>query len=254
MPGTRGRCTPGHLRRAVRGCDAGAAGGDDHVVRRRRRRSQRRLHRLTVGDHLRAVDLEAQLGQRGRRAADRCGPRRRRRPPGWRRSPPAPLMTASAPLASRRSARRSCASTRTSVMRRRRVDRLDHVDQRQAGDGHAGQRLHLDPVRSAVRTVAEIATASSATCSVDVDPVHGDRVAERDQVGRALGRLDAGDPGHRDRVTLGHPAGRAAAAPPRPRRAPARSRSRVRAVTSLPDTSTMRAAPDSSTWVKPLGS
>ena len=36
------------------------------------------------------------------------------------------------------------ASTRTSVMRGGLVDRLDHVDQRQRGDGDAGQRLHLD--------------------------------------------------------------------------------------------------------------
>src|SRR3954463_16033784 len=29
--------------------------------------------------------------------------------------------------------------------RRQLVHRLDHVDERQGGDGHAGERLHLDP-------------------------------------------------------------------------------------------------------------
>ena len=74
-------------------------------------------------------------------------------------------------------------------------------------------------------------------------------MAQRDQVGRALGALDAGDPGDRERVALRHAAGRAAAR--RPRRDSSTRPVAVadRAVTSLPETSTMRAAPAASRCV-----
>ena len=98
------------------------------------------------------------------------------------------------------------------------------------------------PVRSAVRTVAVIATPSSSTTRSTVDPVDRDRVAQRDEVGGALGGLDSGDPRDRERIPLRHLAAQ--------QRHDARRDSitrpvavAVRTVTSLPETSTMRAAP-----------
>ena len=109
------------------------------------------------------------------------------------------------------------------------------------------------PVRSAVRTVAEIATASSSTCSATSTPC----TAIGWQSGTRSGvRFAAWMPAIRATASaspLGTPAAAQQRAPPRPRPAPARCAVALRAVTSLPDTSTMRAAPDSSMWVKPLG-
>ena len=86
------------------------------------------------------------------------------------------------------------------------------------------------PVRSAVRTVASIATPSSSIDQVDDGAVHADDVRERQQVGRALGGLDAGDPRDGEHVALGHGAvaqrrddvGRAAHEPARGRGADGR--------------------------------
>ena len=141
-------------------------------------------------------------------------------------------------------------STRTSVIAAAAVDRLDHVDQREPGD--ARRRSAPPSRRRCGRRCAPwrvMSTASSATCEVDLHAVDGDRVAQRDQVGGALGGLDAGDPRHRERVALGHAAAAQQARPPRPRPGPGRSPSPSRTVTSLPETSTIRAAPLSSTWV-----
>ena len=108
------------------------------------------------------------------------------------------------------------------------------------------------PVRSAVRTVAAIATWSSCTCEVDGDPVDRDRVAQRDEVGRALGRLDAGDARDGQGVTLGH-AGTAQQRDDLGRDQSTRPDAvAVRTETSLPETSTIRAAPRSSRWVNSL--
>ena len=78
------------------------------------------------------------------------------------------------------------------------------------------------------------------------------RVAQRNQVGRALRGHDPGDPGDTERVALRH----AVAAQQRHDlgrdRAPGRLATASRAVTSLAETSTIRAAPDSSTWVSQL--
>ena len=75
------------------------------------------------------------------------------------------------------------------------------------------------------------------------------RVAQRDQSRGPLGAHDPGDPGHAEGVALRHAVAaqqlhHVAATP-----APCRSRWPTRAVTSLPDTSTMRAAPASSRCV-----
>ena len=60
------------------------------------------------------------------------------------------------------------------------------------------------PVRSVVRTVAVISTASSATVEVDGDAGDRERVAQRDQRRRLLGAHDPGEPGDGERVALGH--------------------------------------------------
>ena len=83
------------------------------------------------------------------------------------------------------------------------------------------------PVRSAVRTVASIATPSSSIAEVDDGAVHADDVRERQQVGGALRGLDAGDPRDGEHIALRHGAvaqrgddvGRAAHEPARGRRA-----------------------------------
>ena len=68
----------------------------------------------------------------------------------------------------------------------------------------AGERLHLDagPVGGARRD--RDVDAVVVDRQVDDDAVQADRVAQRDQVRRALRALDRGDPGDGQRVALGH--------------------------------------------------
>ena len=102
-------------------------------------------------------------------------------------------------------------SSRTSVIAAPRVDRLHHVDHASARRRRPQVSASIStPVRSAVRAVAVISTASSVTSRSTVDAVQRDRVAQRHQVRRPLGRLDAGDPGDGERVALGHARRRAA--------------------------------------------
>ena len=109
------------------------------------------------------------------------------------------------------------------------------------------------PVTALVRTSA--ATRKPGRCIVDLDPhLHlgqRQRMAQRDQLGGPLGRHDAGQLGgcddrpfgRRSRPHLLEGLGLAGQQP---------DAVAVRAVTSLSDTSTMRARPLSSTWVSPL--
>ena len=78
------------------------------------------------------------------------------------------------------------------------------------------------------------------------------RVAERDQLRGALGRLDAGDPGGADHVALGRVAGghRGGGGGRHAHRPSATAR---RSVTGLAPTSTMRARPSSSRWESSSG-
>ncbi len=76
-------------------------------------------------------------------------------------------------------------------------------------------------------------------------------MAQRDQVGRALRRHDSGDACDAERVALWQRLVCAAAARPPPTPRPGRVAVAVRTETSLAETSTIRAAPDSSRWVKP---
>ena len=61
------------------------------------------------------------------------------------------------------------------------------------------------PVRSVVRTVARIATSASPRLELDHDAAERDRVAQRHEVGGALGAHDPGDPRGGQRVALGQP-------------------------------------------------
>ena len=84
------------------------------------------------------------------------------------------------------------------------VDRLGHVVDGETGDGGGGQRLHLDPGRSDGLGLGADDDAGQRLVEreVDRDLGQGDRVAERDQLVRALGRHDAGDPRGPEHVAL----------------------------------------------------
>ena len=75
-------------------------------------------------------------------------------------------------------------------------------------------------------------------------------MAQRDQVGRPLRARDPGDAGHRERVPLGQAVARRRDddLPAKCVRLPVATA--VRAVTALAETSTIRAAPSESTWVR----
>ena len=85
------------------------------------------------------------------------------------------------------------------------VDRLDHVDQRQR---RRRRPRSAPPSRCRCgRPCAPsraMSTPSSATSRSTSTPCTRDRVRQRDQLGGALGGLDAGDPGDGERVALGH--------------------------------------------------
>src|SRR5580692_10899016 len=85
---------------------------------------------------------------------------------------------------------------------RRRVHRLDHVDQRQRGHGHRRERLHLDarPVRGPRGRRDRHPVVLHL--ELDRDGVQPDGVTQRDQVRGLLRALDSGDPGHGNRIAL----------------------------------------------------
>ena len=86
------------------------------------------------------------------------------------------------------------------------VDGLDHVDEREGGDGDRGERLHLDAGAVGGAHDGPDVDPVVDDVEVDLDGVHRHRVGERDELGGALDRLDAGDPRHAERVALGHDA------------------------------------------------
>ena len=124
------------------------------------------------------------------------------------------------------------------------IDRLDHVVERQPGDDDRRQRLHLDagaigrPRRRGDRdaVVAERRGRRSPPCSAT-----GWHSGTRSGV--RLARGDAGDARDGQRVALGQPVAAQQRDHLRRGDEPAGARSRCAAVTSLPETSTMRAAP-----------
>ena len=104
-----------------------------------------------------------------------------------------------------------------------RVDRLGHVDERQAGDGDGGERLHLDAGAVGGARGRGHGDARVVDDEVDGDAGQPDRVAQRDEVGGALGAHDPGDPRHGQRVALRARPRRAAARRTRPTGRPGRS-------------------------------
>ena len=135
-----------------------------------------------------------------------------------------------------------------SVQDRGRIDRLDHVDQREPGRGDGGQRLHLHtgPVggargRGDRDRVAVRSRSTSTPCSA-IGWHSGIRSGVRFAPMMPATRADA------ERVALRQPAapeqvhhlGRGAHRP---------AATADRTVTSLAETSTIRAAPVSSTWL-----
>src|SRR5262249_6672753 len=84
------------------------------------------------------------------------------------------------------------------------VNGLHHVNEREGGHAHTGERLHLHPgpIRGADGGAQRHPLVGDL--GVHPDSVHGDRVGQRHQLGGALGGLDAGQPGHGERVTLRH--------------------------------------------------
>jgi hypothetical protein len=108
------------------------------------------------------------------------------------------------------------------------------------------------PVRSAVRTCAVIATPESVTVRSTVTPCSASGWQSGIRSGVRLAPAMPGDPRDGERVALGHGPVRSAAT------ASADSSTRpdavaVRTVTSLPETSTIRAWPASSRWVSRAG-
>ena len=128
------------------------------------------------------------------------------------------------------------------------LDPLDHVVQGQGGGGGGGQGLHLDPGAAGGPHGGGDPDGVGLKGQVDLDPGDRQRVAQRDQVGGALGPHDAGHPGHGQGVALGQ-AGRGEQLKglggehdPQPAVA-------TRSVSGLAETSTIRAAPWSSRWL-----
>src|SRR5919202_902995 len=87
--------------------------------------------------------------------------------------------------------------------RRQLVDGLDHVDERERGDRHARQGLHLDAGAVGGPHGGGDVDAVVGDLQRDRHGVHRDGGGEWHEVRRPLRRLDAGEPRHRQRVALG---------------------------------------------------
>ena len=216
---------------------------------RRDRRRDRRADRVAVGHDGRSLAGEAQPGEEVDDAADRSRRRTPRPRRGWR---PRRRRRAAHGVASPRDQSPDLppdlVTMRTSVITARLSTAFTMSITVSAGDRDRGQRLHLDA-----------GAVGGAHGRGDLDGVVGDRevdgdrrdrerVAQRDQRRRLLGAHDPGEPGDGERVALGH-AGAAQQATTSAETSTRPAATASRAVTSLPDTSTIRAAPDSSTWV-----
>jgi hypothetical protein len=132
----------------------------------------------------------------------------------------------------------------------RSVDCLEHVEQGEAGHANSGERFHFDagdPVRSHLRIDSK---SGERLVELDPDLGFGQRqwVAERDELGGALGGHHPGELGGRDhralRIGTGATCSRVSA-----RQVSVPDAVAVRAVGALSDTSTMRARPLSSRCV-----
>ena len=230
-PGPRGRAPAGSSRASGR--SASSPVPPVVTTTSRRRRSTARRQRLRAPAHRRArprlSDLaEARLLSRAlRRSAGPWCPRRPRPPPGWRPTDhvcavPSPSQSRSrlepgsdGPVAA---AATGLARAPDVADHRGLVDGLDHVDRRR---GRPPTPRSAPPSRRRCgrpsRTVAVISTASSATSRSTSTPLSANGMAQRDQVGCALGGHDPGDPGHPERVTLRHALAAEQARRPRPR-------------------------------------
>ena len=143
---------------------------------------------------------------------------------------------------------------RMSVMRHAAIDRLAHVVDRQRGGADRAQRLHLDPgpaADAAGRGDLDRGRVGRAG-QLDLDRGQRQRMAERDQLGRALGAHDAGELRDRQHVALPDPAAARSA-----RASPACISTRpdataTRSVTGLALTSTITALPAASKWLSSL--
>src|SRR5829696_2376361 len=243
----------GHLGRPVRGGDAGAARGEHDVVRRGDRLAQDLLHGIPVGHHLGPVDLEPQAAQaldEDRAGAVLVDPGRGPVGDADDQRPHGPAGGSSGGAPRRHSPDRPplLCSTRTSLIVAARSTALTMSTSARPATATQVSASISTPVRSAVRTVAETWTASSATARSTSTPW----IATGWQSGTRSGvRLAAWMPAIRATASAS-PFGT-----PEPRSSATTSgdtRTRpvavaVRAVTSLPETSTIRAAPDASTWV-----
>ena len=84
------------------------------------------------------------------------------------------------------------------------LQRLGHVVERERGHRRGGQRLHLDPGTSRRGDLGPDGNraGSRVGSQLDVDAVERQRMAERDELGGALCRSDAGEAGGDERVAL----------------------------------------------------
>src|SRR5690349_14559078 len=272
---------PGHLRGQVARGQPGPAGGHDHVVIRCQGLPQRRLDRVAVGDHPRPVHRAARLsqqrGQHGPRLVlvhPRRGPVRRgddqrlhygsvsRSPPGaFKAAPslvaPPSLLSPVAAGALRLAHLRhgpvlppSFHSTRTSVITAAGSMALTMSMRASAATDTEVSASISTPVRSAVRATAVMSTPSSVTVRSTVTPCSpiGWHSGIRSGV-----RLAPAIPAMRATASAS-PLGTSTARRAATARADSRTRpvaQAERAVTSLPDTSTILAWPALSTCVSP---
>src|SRR6185312_13997645 len=236
---------PGHLRREVARGESGPAGGHDDVVAVRQRGPQRRLDRLAVGDDHRPVHGTAgrpqQLGQYGPRTIRVYAPRGpvRRGDDQGADHGPSVVHRCHRPVLPP-----SFHSTRTSV-----ITAAGSMALIMSTSASAATDTEVSAsISTPVRSIAVMSTPSSVTARSTVTPCSpiGWHSGIRSGV-----RLAPAIPAMRATASaspLGtSPARRAATA-----RADSRTRpvaQAVRAVTSLPDTSTIRAWPALSTCV-----
>src|ERR1700687_1737275 len=83
------------------------------------------------------------------------------------------------------------------------LDAFRHVDQGQPGHRCRSERFHLDTGLPGDPRSRQDAPPAANDLEVHRDARQRQRVAERDQLGRLLGRHDAGDPSNLERISLG---------------------------------------------------
>src|SRR6478735_2860070 len=240
---------PGDLRRAVGRCQAGAAGGEHHAGAAVGCGRDRRADRLAVGYDDGGLDHEAELGQEvhdqgagrvvvhaGGRAVgrdDHLGPQTAHRA----QSPDLPPVLV---------------STRTSVITAPLSTALTMSMTVSAATETAVSASISTPVRSLVRTVALISTASSVTARSTVTPEIASGWQSGISAGVCLAPMIPAIRATASASPFGTPSPRSSATTSDDTRTRPDALA-SRAVTDLAETSTIRAAPDSSTWVRRPG-